>query len=48
MLNATIESQLAPGSSHDSDKNPFDYGVYRTGCGKDGVVRRIWGPLAFR
>ena len=33
---------------HYADKNPFDYGVYRTGCGKDGVVRRIWGPLAFR
>jgi peptide-methionine (S)-S-oxide reductase len=32
---------------HYSDKNPFDYGVYRTGCGKDGVVRRIWGSQAF-
>jgi len=32
---------------HYSDKNPLDYGIYRTGCGKDGVVRRIWGPLAF-
>ena len=32
---------------HYADKNPFDYGAYRAGCGKDAVVKRIWGPLAF-
>jgi peptide-methionine (S)-S-oxide reductase len=33
---------------HYADKNPVEYGIYRTGCGKDRVVRAIWGPLAFR
>jgi len=32
---------------HYSDKNPVQYALYRTGCGKDGVVRHIWGKLAF-
>jgi peptide-methionine (S)-S-oxide reductase len=31
---------------HYSDKNVMAYGAYRTGCGKDGVLRHIWGPLA--
>jgi peptide-methionine (S)-S-oxide reductase len=31
---------------HYSDKNAFAYGAYRIGCGKDGVLKRIWGPLA--
>jgi peptide-methionine (S)-S-oxide reductase len=33
---------------HYADKNVLDYAAYRAGCGKDAVVRRIWGPLAFR
>jgi peptide-methionine (S)-S-oxide reductase len=33
---------------HYSDKNVFAYAAYRTGCGKDGVVKHIWGPLALR
>ncbi len=33
---------------HYSDKNPLAYAAYRTGCGKDGVLKRIWGPLANR
>jgi peptide-methionine (S)-S-oxide reductase len=33
---------------HYADKNPFDYGVYRTGCGKDARLRQVWGPLALR
>jgi peptide-methionine (S)-S-oxide reductase len=33
---------------HYSDKNPFEYGVYRTGCGKDRVLHQIWGGLALR
>ena len=33
---------------HYSDKNVFAYAAYRTGCGKDGVLKRIWGPLALR
>jgi peptide-methionine (S)-S-oxide reductase len=33
---------------HYADKNVMAYGAYRFGCGKDGVVKRIWGPLAFR
>jgi peptide-methionine (S)-S-oxide reductase len=32
---------------HYADKNPFAYAEYRVGCGKDGVVHRIWGKLAF-
>jgi peptide-methionine (S)-S-oxide reductase len=32
---------------HYADKNVLAYGAYRVGCGKDGVVKRIWGPLAF-
>jgi peptide-methionine (S)-S-oxide reductase len=33
---------------HYSDKNVFDYGVYRQGCGKDRVLHKIWGSLALR
>jgi peptide-methionine (S)-S-oxide reductase len=33
---------------HYSDKNVMAYGAYRIGCGKDGVLKRIWGPLALR
>lgn len=33
---------------HYADKNPADYGDYRTGCRKDEVLRRIWGPLALK
>jgi peptide-methionine (S)-S-oxide reductase len=33
---------------HYADKNVMAYGAYRLGCGKDAVVKRIWGPLAFR
>jgi peptide-methionine (S)-S-oxide reductase len=33
---------------HYSDKNPEAYGEYRTGCGKDAALRRIWGPLALK
>ncbi len=33
---------------HYSDKNVLAYAAYRTGCGKDGVVKHIWGPLALR
>ena len=32
---------------HYSDKNVIAYAEYRMGCGKDGVVRHIWGKLAF-
>ena len=28
---------------HYSDKNPDRYGVYRQGCGKDRVIRALWG-----
>jgi peptide-methionine (S)-S-oxide reductase len=33
---------------HYSDQNPVAYGAYRIGCGKDAVLRRLWGPLALR
>jgi len=33
---------------HYADKNPVEYGIYRTGCGKDRVERALWGQLAFR
>jgi peptide-methionine (S)-S-oxide reductase len=33
---------------HYADKNPLAYGAYRTGCGKDAALKRIWGPLALR
>lgn len=33
---------------HYADKHPFEYGAYRTGCGKDAGLRRIWGPLALK
>ncbi len=33
---------------HYADKNVFDYATYRTGCGKDAVLKRLWGPLALR
>ena len=28
---------------HYSDKNPGRYGVYREGCGKDRVIKSLWG-----
>ena len=28
---------------HYSDKNPDRYGVYRQGCGKDRVIKALWG-----
>ena len=28
---------------HYSDKNPGPYGVYREGCGKDRVIKALWG-----
>ncbi len=28
---------------HYSDKNPGRYGVYREGCGKDRVIKGLWG-----
>ena len=33
---------------HYSDKNVVDYASYRMGCGKDAVLKRLWGPLALR
>ena len=27
-------------------KNPLAYGVYRRGCGKDGVIKALWGAAA--
>ena len=31
---------------HYSSKHPFEYAAYRTGCGKDRVLRQIWGAQA--
>jgi peptide-methionine (S)-S-oxide reductase len=28
---------------HYSDKKPLDYAYYRTGCGKDRVIKAVWG-----
>jgi peptide-methionine (S)-S-oxide reductase len=33
---------------HYAAKNPVNYAIYRTGCGKDRVLKAIWGPLALR
>ena len=31
---------------HYASKHPVEYGAYRLGCGKDRVLKRIWGALA--
>lgn len=30
-----------------ASKNPFNYGLYRSGCGKDARVKQLWGAEAF-
>jgi peptide-methionine (S)-S-oxide reductase len=27
---------------HYADRNPIQYGAYRVGCGRDGVLRALW------
>jgi peptide-methionine (S)-S-oxide reductase len=31
---------------HYADKNPIPYGLYRTGCGRDRSLKKIWGNEA--
>ena len=31
---------------HYASKHPFEYGAYRTGCGKDQRLKQIWGAQA--
>ena len=33
---------------HYAAKHPVEYGAYRIGCGKDRVIKKIWGPLALK
>lgn len=28
---------------HFADKNPLRYGAYRVGCGRDAILKRLWG-----
>ncbi|MBI1216785.1 MAG: peptide-methionine (S)-S-oxide reductase MsrA [Alphaproteobacteria bacterium] len=38
-----------PADAHHQDyakRNPFSYGMYRRGCGKDNALRAIWGAKA--
>jgi peptide-methionine (S)-S-oxide reductase len=28
------------------EKNPIRYKIYRTGCGRDGRLREVWGDEA--
>jgi peptide-methionine (S)-S-oxide reductase len=28
---------------HYAEKHPYEYGVYREGCGKDRVIKAVWG-----
>jgi peptide-methionine (S)-S-oxide reductase len=52
LLNKKIVTQVLPLArfyraeeyhQHYSDKNPLRYGVYRRGCGKDRVIKAVWG-----
>jgi len=52
LLNKKIVTQVLPLApfyraeeyhQHYSDKNPLNYGVYRRGCGKDRVIKAVWG-----
>ena len=52
LLNKKIVTQVLPLApfyraeeyhQHYADKNPLNYGVYRRGCGKDRVIKAVWG-----
>ena len=51
-LGKTVATRILPagtfwmGEAYHQDyakKNPLAYGAYRTGCGRDSALRRVWG-----
>ena len=42
-------SEFYPAETYHQDyyqKNPMRYKLYRNACGRDGVVRKVWGEQA--